>query len=768
MTRRAVGLLGRKTRIRSRLFDARAWALVLITAGGALPVCASSVQPPSPAMQARANQLAADGLLPKQRTASATRRVLAARVVAAVDDLATQPASRADIETLRQLVDALKDELDEANVHISALQERLDAADHRQRGADRFSVHGSFDADGQERAPARLPAPVGVPRNGVIQPIDPFTAAFLEAELGAGPLSGPLDGVHVKTQLVPAYTTSGMRIAVPLVFYDDPTSFLVAGGAHYRAAPALAIAAPSAGAVRALVMRLGVLAPLPSSLTGLAFRAPSGERYPDDAVVAPPFARGASVSGTLWGLSDVYLAVAHIEPMTLDTTSAFTQLAESFDQGYLTPLSAAYAGEPQRSMFFGRLVEHLISVPDAQIGLTFNRLFDDAPSVYGSASDTVFGLDAQLPVLTAMLRRIGPTFYAESAMSGSSPDIRVDTLAHGSAAVFGVKTASQHRLTLDVHVQNVSPNFEDGAPVRYAGGTPSLISHNTLAYLPQVYGFANTIANNRRFDAALHAAGRPSDTADDPKLSYVYPVFNPFEESTYDGGGSLYQAYMPNTRGITANLTAPFTVGHAAIHMRTSLQHLEQVVPDAGATASFQPPTPTQARLQYDAAAVDTSFVVPAFHKHITVDLRTGYDRLRRLDTSSLPYYPYDPNTQSYDSAAVSNASAITNGSSPVLTTPNDIDVHRYTYGASAAMPVTHNVKLGVGYSTQRLDGVYQSTATALSERKDAYTGSVTYTPHNSNASVSIVGRQYRYSDDNAPTYNYTETRGDVLFSVKF
>ena len=85
-------------------------------------------------------------------------------------------------------------------------------------------------------------------------------------------------------------------------------------------------------------------------------------------------------------------------------------------------------------------------------------------------------------------------------------------------------------------------------------------------------GFANTLQINRQFDAQFAGTGGISQTALNPNLTYAYPIFNPF----HGVGPTFYQAFVPNSRGITADVTAPVRLGSSTLNTRVEYQHLER------------------------------------------------------------------------------------------------------------------------------------------------------------------------------------------------
>jgi hypothetical protein len=288
--------------------------------------------------------------------------------------------------------------------------------------------------------------------------------------------------------------------------------------------------------------------------------------------------------------------------------------------------------------------------------------------------------------------------------------------------------------------------------------------HATIAYPKRAETFSEGIVTNAAFERALHSAGASSGSLGGKNL-FAYPETVASRLPTLGTAHSMaYQSYLPGNGRIIAGLASmPLKLGHARVTTKANLRHVDQGMTDANPARS------ADSHGRYDAASVSTSIVVPAFHKNVTINVGGGYDRLHRPDTTTLPYYPYDTSVANYDAANVSAGGDAGDTTGSISTAAKAPDTERYTYGAGAAVPVAHNVHLGIGYTSQHLSGTYGAAPGAPPvNRKDAYSGSVTYAPHGGKSSVTLVGRQYRYSDDAVANSAYTETRGDVMFSVKF
>ncbi|MBV8750092.1 MAG: hypothetical protein JO103_10300, partial [Candidatus Eremiobacteraeota bacterium] len=148
-------------------------------------------------------------------------------------------------------------------------------------------------------------------------------------------------------------------------------------------------------------------------------------------------------------------------------------------------------------------------------------------------------------------------------------------------------------------------------------------------------------------------------------------------------------------------------------------------------------------------------------------NLTGSYETLKRPDATLFPYYPINPATQTFDAGAV--AAAATLGGSQVSFAPNYINMRHITLSAAASLPLTANLAANGSYSTQRFGGSFGTTVNQnISERKDYYTGSLTYTIPKTNSSITFLARNYHYVDDVLPSFNFNQNRQDINFTVRF
>jgi hypothetical protein len=439
----------------------------------------------------------------------------------------------------------------------------------------------------------------------------------------------------------------------------------------------------------------------------------------------------------------------------------------------------------ERYMVHGRLNQKIKGYAGAEVGLTFNRIFDyddaetsgsgatgasfvNAASAdgYGLVSDTVFGLDVQLPLPFNVLGPGSqPVLYGEFANSKYTPDYDNIAAVNGSAGVFGVRLKVS-KVELSAQYQAVGADFFSGAPFRYFGNAPSLFAYYKGSYYPDFFGFANDVGINSQFDGQFTRLGYTSNVSGNPNLTYAYPIFNQLKAT----GPTFFSAFAPDSRGETLSVSAPLTIGSFPITARGSYQHLEEIQPDGygsligGATIVSNLPE------KDDTYTLGTNFAVPVFRTKATVDLSGQYETLQRRDTTAYQYYPFNPTTQAIDSAAYASANANFPGvGSGVSYYPNYIDMRHITIGAKASMPLTRDLTLGGAYTTQRFGGSYGTTlGQNISERKDYYTGSLTYNIPKSNSSLTFLARHYSYTDDVVQNLNLSENRQDLNFTVRF
>lgn len=480
--------------------------------------------------------------------------------------------------------------------------------------------------------------------------------------------------------------------------------------------------------------------------------------------------------------NDAYNAVVFNPalPAGSQVTITFNTLGNSNNSNY------------QRYMINARINQKIKGYKGAEVGVTFNRLFDyDQPAStgtfstyfqqpltgFGAVSDSVLGIDFQAPIPYAIgAAGAFPVLYGEAAASKYTPDFHNVSAQTDTAGVIGLRLKIQ-QAELNVQYQTVGPGFLDGAPYHYFGNPPNLFAYYKGPYFPEFFGFSNNLGVNLQFDNQILAAGGASATSGNPNLTYLTPVFNPFRGF----GPTYFQAYTPNTQGVTVSANAPITIGNLEFKTTGSYSHLQELRPNSSSSVQFGPGYASSIPEKFDTVSLGTQVAVPAFGQKVAVNLNGTFERLQRQDRTAFQYYPFNPATQTFDPSAYNNA--IANVPQPAGGTagftypsgsqvsfyPNFVDVKHWVYNAKVSIPLTSGVGLDLGYTGQRYSGESGTTLTQnISEQKNYYTGAVNYTIPKTNSTVGFTYRNYQYRDDAMPTYNFTQNREDVNFTIRF
>ncbi len=443
----------------------------------------------------------------------------------------------------------------------------------------------------------------------------------------------------------------------------------------------------------------------------------------------------------------------------------------------------------QRYMITARINQKFKGYAGAEVGLSFNRLFDyeqefnsgnfsqvfqQPISGYGSVSDTVLGIDFQAPVPYSIGKKGNyPVLYGEVAGSKYSPDINNTSATTDYAGVVGLRLKIA-KVDVNLQYQSVGAGYLDGAPYRYFGNPPPLFAYYKGPYMPDFFGFANNLGINTQFDRSMISAGGASVTAQNPNLTYLTPIFNPFR----GWGPTYFQAFAPNSRGASITATAPIRIGNLTFKTTGSYSHLAEIVPNSYTSIQFGPGYASSVPETFDTLNLGAQVEVPVFHKPINVNLNGTYEHLGRNDLTAYQYYPFNPGTQTFDPTAFANAQALypppqgssyPNGGSQVSFFPNYVNVSHYVYAAKVSIPITTGVGLDLTYNGQTYRGAAMTTSTQnISEKKDYYTGTLNYTIPKTNSTVGFTYRNYRYVDNVMPSYDFNQSREDVNFTIRF
>src|ERR1700761_4266141 len=139
--------------------------------------------------------------------------VLVARVIAKLQANGAGFASKADLDKLQKLIDALKDELDSLGVRVTNLEDALAALDRRTKFAQSIQLHGSILDNNSFRQR------YGVPQTIAHAAIDPFVNVFMTAPSSNSPLeqAGAGDLIRFDDKLTFTYAINeNLTVAIPI------------------------------------------------------------------------------------------------------------------------------------------------------------------------------------------------------------------------------------------------------------------------------------------------------------------------------------------------------------------------------------------------------------------------------------------------------------------------------------------------------------------------------------------------------------------------
>ena len=451
---------------------------------------------------------------------------------------------------------------------------------------------------------------------------------------------------------------------------------------------------------------------------------------------------------------------------------------------YTTPpasgTGSSFTYNYQRYHFNARLNQGFKGWNGAEIGLSLSRLFDSgvpgAPAGFnfgtgfGALSDTVFGLDARLPLpLKLGHQQASPiVLFGEGAYSKYTPDARNTPAITDSAIAAGLRL-NIFTATAIVQYQRVGPDFMAGGPLRELGPGPATFQFWRGAYFPGFYGFANNLAINTTFDTTVTpGCAGTACTRQNGNLTYIYPVFNPFVAT----GPQFYSAFAPNSNGFTAKINAPLTAGSdVSVKLRLLGQHLTEITPNSIGQITYGPGFSSGTMLKFDKIEGGLQVGLPILGRNASLDLSGSTEHLVRNDKTAYAYVPFNPMTGGPDasSGAALNAFLSLPGNTPVLFFPNYIDDLHMTYATSLSLPLTADLNFAFGYNTQTFRGAYGTTVGQnIMQRKDAYGGTLSFHIPKTKSSIGFMYGNQSYTDSVQPTYNFSQNREDLTYSIRF
>jgi hypothetical protein len=281
--------------------------------------------------------------------------VLVARVIAKVQANGAGYASKADLDKLQKLIDALKDELDSLGVRVTNVEDALAALDKRTKFAQSIQLHGALFHNLTMRQNVVYPHTItnttgaaqtlyygGSAPSGNVLTIDPFTEAFMRSDESNNPI-GPAnsgDQIRYDDRLSFSYAiTDNLTVSIPvhLVNYDYGSDFQ--SNSLIGIQPDILVNVAKAGNLTNFYMRFGTLDNLKSSRTGLTYRAPdASQQGPGFEYPFQPYQRGVEFGGVLNGLTEFQASFSRMDQTYLNTLSnVLAPTGEEFINGYLFP-----------------------------------------------------------------------------------------------------------------------------------------------------------------------------------------------------------------------------------------------------------------------------------------------------------------------------------------------------------------------------------------------------------------------------------------------
>ena len=381
------------------------------------------------------------------------------------------------------------------------------------------------------------------------------------------------------------------------------------------------------------------------------------------------------------------------------------------------------------------------------LGITYARIFEADPwhntFVVGDVafararnlvSDAVFGIDVQLPdgarvAVPAVQFAVTAEATYDAPSSVATPRPVVTLRLHGASlqVQYGGLSAGASRVAYRSASQILS------APVSLAAAS---------------FGYAVPSAP-------------PGQPAQDP---YAYPL-----ASAGTFAARAFPAYAPESQGLAVQPTLPVRIGKVQFTGGLDSSHAGST-PGPNAFNAMQlcgNSEPASVCPYYagvagndDRLSASTNFNVRAGARSVKLGVSGGLEHLQLSDQSALPYLPWSAGVQS---------AAQTQSPGDGNYYPGGVDVTKQQINASLAVPITHDVTVGLGYNTQHYMGSYGAVAEPnIDARKNSYLGNITYQIPHTSSQITFSARQYRYQDSFVPSFTAKQTRADVNFTVKF
>ena len=293
--------------------------------------------------------------------------VLVARVIAKVQANGAGYASKADLDKLQKLIDALKDELDSLGVRVTNLEDALDALDKRTKFAQSIALHGTIlDNTSWRQQPQRS-------ENLAHGAADPYTNAFLSSPANNSPLEQTGSGnlIRFDDKFNFSYVINeNLTVSIPVHILNYEYGGEFTPQAKYSVQPDVVVNIAKAGALTNMYWRFGQLDNMQSSRLGLTYRAPDAtQQGPGLENPVQPYEKGFEIGGTLSGLTSFQFAWTRLDQNYINTLTN-------------VPEATQYGDIAQQNYFFMRTPPQQTLIQNGAQPTTFSYTVQGAPATF--------------------------------------------------------------------------------------------------------------------------------------------------------------------------------------------------------------------------------------------------------------------------------------------------------------------------------------------------------------------------------------------------
>jgi hypothetical protein len=343
------------------------------------------------------------------------------------------------------------------------------------------------------------------------------------------------------------------------------------------------------------------------------------------------------------------------------------------------------------------------------------------------------------------------------------------------AAAYGDRASESPLRELALQVTPSRSMTAFGADV---ASVPTFSGMTTVAYAGDPYGLSQ-LARERVLDTSAHFDPPPVPQGDSgaqaasfihviPSAAYTVGTYRPVDPvpNVSPAPGALSFGPLARTPSDIAGIAASDLGYNGGDSVGGATSGNAGVVPATAHVGPVQFQTRIEGSslqagdlgLDDNAYGAGANFDVRAGSRKVNVDVSSTYEHLTRNDASTFSAPQMGP-----------ASSWQLPGADTPLTVPNFADVSKVSVGAALAVPVVNGVTLKVNYGADRMFGGYGLPGLANLDSTDAsYGGKLTFAIPHSSSTLSISASQSRFIDSVLSTNAFTQTRGDVNFTVKF